>query len=150
MAAGSSKTARRSAAPIALGRIPFGEGVLSRQPEGSSAGSKSDEQAAVRMRERCKAMLQIHMQHSSPKQAASIGYPDERPAAATKQWAMQCSRRAELHLVVGELLEALKGDSKKVSDTLYFTRLQELVTIEYSPSDILKLLKHVCVGTLST
>ena len=90
---------------MAIAKVAFGEGVL---PEGSSSGSNAEKETAKRLRERCTAMLQIHKQHSSPRQIA-IG-----DAGVTHQWAMQCSRKAELHGVVSELLGALKAHAMKV------------------------------------
>ena len=103
------------AAPIALQQTPFGEGVL---PEGTSLSSKAGTEAAARLRERCKAMLQIHMQHSSPREAACGAQLRESAAATTKRWAMQCSRRAELQAVVGQLQEALREHCTKVYSPL--------------------------------
>ncbi|CAK0781544.1 hypothetical protein CVIRNUC_005400 [Coccomyxa viridis] len=103
-------TARHGAAPIALQQTPFGEGVL---PEGISLSSKAGTEAAARLRERCKAMLQIHMQHSSPSKAAAGGRLSGSAAATTRRWAMQCSRSTELQAVVTQLQEALKEHCTK-------------------------------------
>ena len=85
---------------------PFGEGIL---PDANSSGSKPEAEAVARLQERCKAMLQIHMRHSSPR-AATTG----SAAAVTHQRTMQCSRNAALHGVVQEVLEALSEHAPKV------------------------------------
>lgn len=105
--AGHGKSAGPAASSIAVARVPFAEGVLS---EASSSGSKPEAQAAARLRERCRAMLQIHMRRSTPREAAFGSV-----AAKTKQWTMQCSRKEELHEVVHDVLEALLEHGSKVS-----------------------------------
>ena len=108
-------TAGHGAAPVALQQCPFGEGVL---PEGVSLSSKARPEAAARLRERCKAMLQIHMQHSSPAEAAAGRQSHDSSAATTDRWAMKCSRRAELQGVVAQLQEALKEHCTKVHNLI--------------------------------
>lgn len=78
-------------------------------PDASSSGSNPEAEAAVRLRERCKAMLEVHMRHSSPREATTGS-----AAATTRQRAMQCSRSGELHGVVQELLKALSEHAAKV------------------------------------
>lgn len=104
--AGVGKLAGYTASSIALARAPFGEGVL---PDASSSGRRPEAEAAVRLRERCKALLQIHMRHSSPREA-TVG----SAAAVTDQRAMRCSRNATLHGVVQEVLKALSEHAAKV------------------------------------
>ncbi len=104
--AGIRRTAGDSASSIAVASTPFGEGVL---PDASSSGSNPEAEAAVRLRERCKAMLEVHMRHSSPREATTGS-----AAATTRQRAMQCSRSGELHGVVQELLKALSEHAAKV------------------------------------
>ncbi len=95
-----------TASSIAVAHTPFGEGTL---PDASSLGSKPEAEAAVRVRERCKAMLEIHMRHSGPREAATGS-----AAAVMHQRAMQCSRNGELHGVVQELLKALSEHAATV------------------------------------
>ena len=104
--AGIRGSAGHSASSIAVAHTPFGEVTL---PDASSSGSKPEAEAAVRLRERCKAMLEIHMRHSFPREAATGS-----AAADTLQRAMQCSRNGELHGVVQELLKALSEHAAKV------------------------------------
>ena len=78
-------------------------------PDASSSGSKLEAEAAARLRERCKALLQIHMRHSAPREAAAGS-----AAAVTHQRAMRCSRSVTLHGVVQEVLKAMSEHAAKV------------------------------------
>ena len=114
--AGHGKSAGPAASSIAVAKVPCAEGVLSKA---SSSGSKPEAEATARLRERCYAMLQIHMRRSTPREA-DFG----SDAATTKQWAMHCSRKEELHGAVHDVLEALVERGSKVS-TIYHDHLND-------------------------